>query len=150
MKKVLISILASVALVFCVSCKKDKVNPADDFVGSYTVKTVVHFNNVPLIGEYDQAIEDMEVVIAKVGDDGDVSVTMAGQQQTGHVTSNGLRLEPVTIPWSILGVASLNVDVTFPIIEKPVQGSTSWKSDISTTIYSQTISGTADMVATMK
>ena len=62
MKKLILCFVA-IATMAAVSCKKE-TNPAEDFVGNYTVKTSAHLT-IPVIGNMDQDLDDMEFLNVK-------------------------------------------------------------------------------------
>lgn len=139
--------LATMALVSCQD--KDETGPADAFVGNYSVTTEATFHNVPVIGDYSQTISDMDATIEKTGDGNDVKVTMSNQSTVGYVNSAGLHVDPIVITWSIMNT-DVDVTVTFPVIKAPVDGTTSWVSNIQATVMGVGIAGTANMTAVKK
>ncbi len=153
MKKLLFSLIA-VALLTCTACKKE--NPAEKYVGNYNVATTIHMTySIPLLGEqtYDQTLDDMNCFISLNGEEGDVNIVMGDIATTGTVDETGLHANPAT---TSLKVMEMPVDVkfTFPTIAAPVNGTTSWRADVSATIsisgFSVNATGTADQVATLK
>ncbi len=130
-----------------VSCKKE-TNPAEDFVGNYAVKTTAHLT-VPVLGNLDQELDEMDCTIALNGEEGDVTITMAGETSTGHVTEEGMTVQPIATTQEVMG-QPVKINVNFPTIAKPVNGTTSWQATLTATISGVPITGTADMVATKK
>ena len=121
---------------------------ADAFVGEYTVTTHATFNNVPMVGTYSTDLPEMDAKIEKLEGD-NVQVTMSDQVTTGYVNSSGLHIEPIVINHSISGY-NVSITIIFPTISAPVNGTTSWTSNLNTTISGMAITGTADMTAVMK
>ncbi|MCR4931458.1 MAG: hypothetical protein K5918_03355 [Bacteroidales bacterium] len=146
MKKLLLCFVA-IATMAAVSCKKE-TNPAEDFVGNYTVKTSAHLT-IPVIGNMDQDLDDMDCTIALKGEEGDVTITMAGETTTGHVTEAGMTVQPLVTTQEIMG-QPVDITVNFPTIPKPVNGTTSWQSTLTASVSGISINGTADMTATKK
>ncbi|MBP5190563.1 MAG: hypothetical protein J6031_06570 [Bacteroidales bacterium] len=146
MKKLLLCLVAFATIAF-VSCKKEK-NPAEDFVGNYTVTATVHAQ-IPVLGAIDQDLDAMDASIALNGEEGNVTVSMAGQTTTGNVTEAGMTLQPIVTTQTIMGT-NVEVTITFPVISKPVNGVSSWTSNITASINGIPLSGTADMTATRK
>ena len=128
---------------------KAKTTPADDFIGEYTVSSVVTLVDVPVAGTITQALPDMDAVIEKKGENGGVTMTMSGQTAEGYVNEAGLHVDPMIINQTISGY-SLSVTIVFPVISAPVDGETSWQAVINTSLAGMSISGTADMTATRK
>lgn len=147
MKKLLFCLVAVATIAF-VSCKKEKVNPAADFVGEYTVTATVHAQ-IPILGPIDQDLDAMDASITLNGDEGNVNITMAGQSTTGVVTEAGMTIQPIVISQEVMGT-SVDVTISFPTIAKPVGGTTSWTSTITANISGFPVTGTADMTATRK
>lgn len=147
MKKLLFCLVAIATIAFT-SCKKEKANPAEDFVGNYTVSATFHAQ-VPVLGNLDQPLNDMDASITLNGDEGAVNVTMAGKTTTGNVTEAGMTVQSIVISQTIMG-ATVDVTVTFPTIAKPVNGTTSWVSGITASLNGIALNGTADMKAVKK
>ncbi|MBP5547440.1 MAG: hypothetical protein J6X58_00930 [Bacteroidales bacterium] len=156
MKKILLCLLA-VAVCSFTSCKKDNngtdnttqqeqtPNPAKDFEGNYTVTTLAHLQ-VPVIGEMDMPLSDMEAVITLKGDRGEVEVTMSGQTTTGYVNDAGMHIDPIIVNQTVASM-QLAITVTFPVIQKPVDGVASWVATLTATSAMGAVTGTADMTA---
>jgi len=153
MKKILFILLCLSAISFT-SCSKDdddnsaqqeQVNPATEFVGKYIVSTEAHLQ-IPIVGNIDLPWQDMDATIALKGNNGDVTVSMAGQTTTGYVNDSGLHIDPIIVNQQIMSM-QLDVTVTFPVIHKPVNGTTSWTATLSASSSYGSVTGTADMTA---
>ena len=149
MKKLML-LMAAVATMAFASCggDDDESTLSKEFVGEYTVSTTVHMTNIPMVGDYDQTIPEMDASIVSTGGE-EVSVTMGGKTTTGYVTSSGLHVDPIVVSQTFLNMA-MDVQFTFPVIKAPVDGKTSWTSNLSASVSGVGISGTADMVAVKK
>ena len=127
-------------------------SPADDFVGDYLLNGTLTLNIPTELASFlgdnqSQDITDREVSVERVGDNGDVSITMDGNSYEGYVNNSGLHIDPIIINYP-LGQTSLTATLTIPVISKPVDGSTSCQATLIATVYGIAITGTADIVAT--
>ena len=150
MKRIILCLMA-VAMIAFVSCKKDKedqqnqVNYAEEFAGNYTVSTIAHLQ-IPVLGSQDIPLSDMDASIVLDGDKGDVKLTLAGQTTNGYVNAKGLHVDPIMINETIMNIP-MTINVTFPVISKPVNGVSSWTATLAANSSYGNITGTADMTA---
>ena len=121
-------------------------NPAEDFVGAYTIQATAHAT-LPVVGNFNYPFDDSEAIINLLGDEGDVTITMMGQTETAHVTSSGMIVEPMVIPIPFNG-NTYQFTATFPTIPAPVNGVSQFTVQISATTQFGTIPGTIDVIAT--
>ena len=145
MKKLFFCLLAAFGLVLAVGCKKDdESNPADDFVGTYTVNAVA---NLGALGSLE--IPESELTIIAKGDDGDVTVAVGSITVDGYVDDDGLHLDPAIVPWIIME-QQVQITATFPVIEAPKDGVITFTAQITANMGLMSPSGTLDVVATKK
>ena len=133
---------------FIATFKVKEVNPAEEFAGTYDVSAVAHAT-LPIVGEIDIPINDNEAVITLNGDEGDVSITVGTISTAGHVSSSGMNVDPVSVPLTY-GAITVQLNASFPLISKPVDGVTTFTAQLSGTYAGQTIAGTADITATKR
>lgn len=150
MKKLILCLLAFSFLTF-VSCKKDEpVNPAAEFVGDYTVSGTLTLNLPSVVGgTQSMPIPNTDLTIALKEDKGDVTLTVGENSYNGYVTETGLHIDPIVVNYPIMQT-NIDMTVTIPTVEKPVNGKTSFQAAVSATASGITITGTADVVATKK
>ena len=122
-----------------------QVNYAEEFAGNYTVSTIAHLQ-IPVLGSQDIPLSDMDASIVLDGDKGDVKLTLAGQTTNGYVNDKGLHVDPIMINETIMNIP-MTINVTFPVISKPVNGVSSWTATLAANSSYGNITGTADMTA---
>ncbi|MBO4306790.1 MAG: hypothetical protein J5848_00560 [Bacteroidales bacterium] len=153
MRRLLLSVFVLSTLLFCACHKEEEKpveqpvdnNPANAFVGEYDVDVEATLI-LPIIGEYPLSMPDMDGSIVKVGDDGDVRVTLFGQTQDAYVRNDGMHVDPFIMNQDISGM-TLAITVAMPVVKAPVDGVITTTAILSGTTSLGAINGTADIVA---
>ncbi len=149
MKRIVICLITMFVVMFS-ACKKSEqpFNYADAYVGNYDVDVDATLN-IPGIGTYPMTMPTSDGQIVKEGDEGDVIVTMFGQNVSGYARKDGLHMDPFVVNRQILGINML-LTIATPVIEPPVDGVIRCTANISASIALGTVTGTADITAIKK
>ena len=147
MKKLLICMfaLATFAMVACGDQEDETPDYAAKFVGTYDV-TVNAVLNIPMYGEVEIPMNDMEAVVARKATANEVTMTAMNQTLNGYCNESGLHLDPFAVNSDIMGI-SMSITVTIPTVAAPTSSTITGTAALAATVMGASVTGNANYTA---